>query len=98
MNRFSLSVALVLALLALGRAVAADKNPLDASVMKVALHTRAPEEDGFIDYVLQRVDNGTLPLDLVESTFLWAKKKPRNKFQYFKHGLELRAAAQGITL
>ena len=66
--------------------------------MKVALHTAVTEDDGFIDYVLIRVKKGLLPLDLVESTFLWAKKKPHNKFQYFKRGLIWRAAQQGILL
>ena len=34
--------------------------------MQVALHTASPEDNGFIEYVLHRVDKGTLPLDLVE--------------------------------
>jgi hypothetical protein len=66
--------------------------------MKAALHTATPEEDGFIDRALALVDKGVLPLDLVQSTFLWAKKKSRYKFQYFKRGLILRAAQQGISL
>jgi hypothetical protein len=73
-------------------------NPLDAKTMKVALHTATAEEGGFIDMVLAKVDDGTLPLDLVQSTFLWAKKKPYRKFQYFKYGLLLRAAQRGISL
>jgi hypothetical protein len=76
----------------------AKADPLDADTMKVALHTATPQEDGFIDYVLARVKAGKLPLDLVESTFLWAKKKPRNKFQYFKSGLIRRAEERGIHL
>jgi hypothetical protein len=71
---------------------------LDADTMKVALHTATPEEDGFISRVLAMVDNDTLPESLVNSTFLWARKKPYNKFQYFKRGLILRAAEQGITV
>jgi hypothetical protein len=35
---------------------------------------------------------------LVQSTFLWARKKPYRKFQYFKYGLFLRAAQRGIRL
>jgi hypothetical protein len=77
---------------------AAQTNSLDANIMKVALRTALPEEDGFIDYVLALVDKGTLPVDLVEGTFLWAKKKPQNKFQYFKRGLILRAEQKGITI
>ena len=44
------------------------------------------------------VDAGKLPLDMVESTFLWAKKKPRKKFYYFREGLIRCAADAGITI
>lgn len=94
---YAFSVA-TLALLAAAWVGTAEASPLDANVMKVALRTAAPEEDGFIDRVLARVDQGTLPLDMVESTFLWARKKPRHKFQYFKNGLILRAQNAGIQL
>ena len=98
MHRNCLIFLLVLGLLAaMGNRTAATST-LDAKTMKVALHTATPEEEGFIEYVLDRVHQGTLPLDLVESTFLWAKKKPRHKFQYFKRGLILRAAKRGIDL
>jgi hypothetical protein len=71
---------------------------LTAEVMKIALHTATPQEEGFLEYVLSRVDKGTLPLELVQSTFLWAKKKSHKKFFYFKQGLILRAAERGIKL
>jgi hypothetical protein len=73
-------------------------NPLDPQVMKISLHTATPEEDGFIEHVLELVDKNVLPVDMVESTFLWAKRKPRLKFQYFKWGLTWRAEKMGITL
>ena len=101
MIRICLSIALAATMVAAGeRQISADSvdNPLDAKTMQVALHTATPEENGFIEYVLHRVDKGTLPLDLVESTFLWAKKKPQRKFQYFKRGLILRAEEKGIHL
>ena len=89
---------LPLVLLAAAWAGTAEARTLDADTMKVALHTSTPYEKGFIEYVLDLVDKGTLPEDLVQSTFLWARRKPRNKFQYFKHGLILRAEKQGIHL
>jgi len=98
MYRTCLSLALVCFLLAVVGNRTAEASPLDADTMKAALHTATPEEDGFIEYVLTRVDKGTLPLDLVQGTFLWAKKKPRRKFQYFKQGLIVRAQQQGISL
>ena len=99
MSRICLSLALATTMLAAGAGQKKSvDNPLDAKTMQVALHTATPEENGFIEYVLDRVDKGTLPLDMVESTFLWAKKKPQRKFQYFKHGLILRAEQKGIHL
>ena len=98
MNRILLTLALAFAVFAVVWNRPASASTLDAKMMKVALQTATPEEDGFIEYVLDRVDQGRLPLDLVESTFLWAKKKPRHKFQYFKRGLILRAAKRGISL
>jgi hypothetical protein len=89
---------IVLALLATAFVPTAEAGVLDPNVMKVALHTATPQEQGFIEYVVARVDNGTLPLDLVQSTFLWARRKPRKKFFYFKQGLILRAADRGIRL
>ena len=79
-------------------APAADLGVLDADVMKICLHTSTEQEDGFIEYVLALVNKGALPPDLVQSTFLWARKKHRKKFFYFQQGLILRAAAQGIKL
>jgi len=89
---------IVLALVATAFVPTADAGVLDPNVMKIVLHTATPQEQGFIDYVVARVDKGTLPLELVQSTFLWARKKPRKKFFYFKQGLILRAADRGIRL
>jgi hypothetical protein len=89
---------LMFALLAAADVRTAKASTLDANTMKVALHTNTAEENGFIDRVLALVDRHVLPLDMVDSTFLWARKKPHNKFQYFKRGLILRAQQQGIGL
>ena len=102
MKRFNRSyltllVGLIVAVVC-ARMCMAESVVLDAEKMKVALHTSTEQEDGFIEYVVARVKAGTLPIDLVESTFLWAIKKPRKKFFYFKCGLIKRAAAQGINL
>ena len=50
------------------------------------------------DDEINLVDAGTLPVALVDSTFQWARQKPKNKFQYFKRGLTVRAARIGIDL
>jgi hypothetical protein len=73
-------------------------STLDPEKMKAALRTATPEENGFIDRVLAMVDQRRLPPELVASTFQWARRKARRQFQFFKHGLTVRAARQGIKL
>jgi hypothetical protein len=80
------------------RPALAAKSILDADQMRAALRTASVEEDGFIDMVVEKVDQGGLPVDLVKSTFQWARKKPAHRFQYFKRALMLRAKQQGIEL
>lgn len=84
-----------LAVLGLRDAVA---GTWDAATIKAALHTNTTEEEGFVDKVLLEVQEGRLSASLVQSTFLWARRKPHYQFQYFKRGLILRAAQQGIAL
>ncbi len=71
---------------------------LDAGAIKAALRTTAIEEGDFVERVVAKANAGKLPVELVESTFQWARKKPRHRFQYFKRALTQRAAALGITL
>lgn len=71
---------------------------LDVKMMKAALRTVDLEDGGFLERVSKLVVNDVLPRDMVESTFLWARKKPRYKFQYFKRALTVRAAEIGVRL
>ena len=98
MRRSSLLIAMLLAVLATCCWRPAAALALTADEIKVALATSTPEEEGFIQRVMAKVDKGQMPLDLVQSTFLWAKKKPKRKFQYFKYGMIHRAAELGIAL
>lgn len=98
MHRVVLSSIVMLAMLFLMAARMHAAEPLDAESIKAALRTATPEEEAFIDRTVAMVGKGTLPRDLFESTFLWARKKPRLKFQYFQRGLILRAEQQGIRL
>ena len=100
MFRKSLTLMVLLALLAVCRTQKAQAaaSRLDAETIKAALQTATVEEDGFIDGVVALVDAGTLPESLVVSTFIWARKKPRWKFQYFRIGLIIRARRRGIDL
>ncbi|NLY00258.1 MAG: hypothetical protein GXY83_29525 [Rhodopirellula sp.] len=100
MSRFQcVSLALiVLAIGIVGSSVRANSTILDAATIKAGLHTAAPEDEGFVERVVDLSNQGKLPAKLVDSTFQWARKKPRNKFQYFKRGLILRARRIGIEL
>ena len=102
--RTSLAATILLSALAIGWTPAVqaadrlDSGLVDVAKVKAALRTATPEEDGFIEYVVGRVNDGTLPRKLFEGTFIWAKRKSYRKFQYFKHALILRAAKAGIDL
>ena len=102
MFRKPLALIVLLALLAVS-AVCRAQTPvpaprLDAKTMKAALRTATVEEDGFVDGVVSLVNAGKLPQSLVTSTFIWARRKPRWKFQYFRMGLIIRARWRGIKL
>jgi hypothetical protein len=84
--------------LAGGAAARAEGSILDADLMRAALRTATPEENEFIDYVVVLVNRGRLPVALVESTFQWARRKSRHRFQYFRQALIVRAAEQRIRL
>jgi hypothetical protein len=71
---------------------------LTSDQVKLMLHTATPEENGFVDRTLAMVQEGTLPLDLFDSCLIWARRKPRHQFQFFKQALILRAAEQGIAV
>ena len=98
MNRVCISVVLLLAVLAAASARAEDPGPLTAENMKVALHTATVQEGHFIERVLARVKKGTLPLDLVQSTFLWAKKKPTQEVLLLQAGIDLTGGGPGNPL
>jgi hypothetical protein len=71
---------------------------LDPEQIKLALHTTTDIEGGFVDRTVAMVRAGTLPRDMFTTCFIWARKKPRHQFQYFKQALTTRAAQIGIKL
>ena len=69
--------------------------------LEKGLKARRPEEFQFIARVVQLVAKGQLPVDLVKSTFLWARKRTRFEkypFPFFERALRQRAAQLGISL
>lgn len=71
---------------------------LNAELLKAALHTATPEEDGFIEHVVGLVERGKLPAQIVQSAYLWAQKRPKYRFQYFKRAVIYLAAQRGIQI
>ena len=100
MFRTTWIVALVLALPAFyGAEKALADPPLDPGVIKAGLRTAVPQDNGFVDRVVRMANKGKLPPSLVETTFLWAQRKPvRVRFQYFQQALILRAKDIGVTI
>lgn len=101
MFRRPLTLIVLLAVIALPAICRAQTPPvprLDAETIKAALKTATVEEDGFVDHVVELANARKLPQSLVVSTFVWARKKPRWKFQYFRMGLIIRARWRGIRL
>ena len=67
--------------------------------LEQVLKARRQEEFEFIARVVQLVDAGTLPRDMVHSTMLWVRKKNhRRPFQYFEQALRVRAKEIGVEL
>ena len=100
MQRKSLAfiVLLFVFLLLCATARPAPARRLDAKTIKAGLRTARPDENRFVDDALALVKQGKLASKLVYSTFQWARKKPRRKYQYFKKALRLRAARIGVEL
>ena len=72
--------------------------PTLTDILDKGLKARLPTEFAFVDEVVSKVNDGTLPKPLVDSTFLWARKKEKHEFQYFQQGLIIRAKQIGVAL
>ncbi len=97
-TRWRGKVALSLVLIA-SMAAPVTGQPLDAETLRAGLRTANPDEEAYLIYIATLLEQGRLPLDLVQGTFQWARRKPAPKrTQYFKFALNTRAADLGITL
>ena len=67
-------------------------------MLKSGLKARKPAEFDFIRRVTTKVADGDLPVDMVQSTFLWARRHQPYPYPYFERGLRERAARAGLTL
>jgi hypothetical protein len=66
--------------------------------LEAGLKARRPQEFAFLATVAAKVEDGTLPRSLVESTFFWARRQGRYPFIYFQAGLRERAKRIGVVL
>jgi hypothetical protein len=64
--------------------------------LETGLLARTPSEQAFVNEVVALVNSGDLPISLVQSTFLWARRKGKFPMPYFERALRLRASAIGI--
>lgn len=73
-------------------------EPTLQETLETGLKARRPQEFAFVARVVDLVDQNVLPLKLVQSTFLWARRQPRHPFQYFERAMQVQAARLGIDL
>lgn len=74
--------------------------------LTLGLKATTKEDKEFISLVVQKVEQGTLPRPLVDSTFLWARERANRKSHsrslrpivYFKPALAARAKMMHLTL
>jgi len=64
--------------------------------LEKGLRARRPVEFAYIDQIIKMVEDKKLPLELVQSTFLWARRKQSRQLQYFQFALQFRAKQLGI--
>jgi len=62
------------------------------------LRVAFPEQEAFVDQVIQKVDKGELSRAMVNVVYVWAKKrKPRIPFPYFEFVMRLLADQRGVV-
>lgn len=66
--------------------------------LKKGLRAMRPVEFDFLQEVLDQVESGDLPRDMVEKAFLWARRYPRYRVQYFEKTLRALARRHRIRL
>lgn len=100
-------LALVLVMAAAVATPAADLSPISGggvtgldlkTQLEKGLYARRPVEFEYIDQIIQLVEDGELPRELVTSTFVWARKKPNRRLQYFQFALQARARGLDVDL
>ena len=72
---------------------------LTAEILKVTLYAKTDDERRFCDYVIQKRNDGTIPTRLIYGVYQKALTKDKaRRFAYFRTGLEIMCAREGIVL
>jgi hypothetical protein len=66
--------------------------------LEKGLYARRPSEFASVAKVVALVESGALPRSMVDSSFLWARKKPSKRLQYFQFALTEQARKAGIPI
>ena len=66
--------------------------------LEVGLRPRHPDDFAFLKRVVDAVKNDQLPLQTVQVTFNWARRRRPYPFPYFQRAVKLQAAKRGVTL
>ena len=62
------------------------------------LRVAFPEQEAFVDQVIQKVDQGVISRAMVNVVYVWAKKrKPKIPFPYFEYVMRLLAEQRSIV-
>jgi hypothetical protein len=65
--------------------------------LKTGLKVRRPEDAEFVTEVARRVQDGSLPRKLVDSTYTWAvRRRQKYPFPAFEQALRLQAERLGV--
>ncbi len=67
------------------------------TVLKQQLRVILPQEEAYIEKVVELTEADQLPEDMVITSLLWARRKPRMRVRYFERALILRASRLGLT-
>ncbi len=75
----------------------AEKEDLLA-LLEIGLKPASPREFAFLAKVVQMVAERRLSREMVEGTFVWARRQSGWSFPYFEQALRLRARRAGIKI
>lgn len=68
------------------------------ALLQIGLKPASPREFAFLAKVVQMVGERRLPREMVEGTFIWARRQSGWSFPYFEQALRLRARRAGIKI